>query len=346
MKQIGLIVFIIFLQLALYSQDINVILPHYLTSTHLNPAFTGLHESRYRFSLRAQDEWLKPSRLDFFNHYQVAAEMKIVGWKRDQLSAGMEVRHAVLGSSKFASTAGVLSLAYTRQIFGTGIKRGGHFISFGAEYGFGQNTINATNLIFGDQIDPTTGNTNGNPTQDPAGIFRVTYGDLSAGLLWYWMEEKRFDLAAGVAAYHLNRPNVSMLGDQVSLYMRWNGFLTAGIHLTPKVKLEPGLIMHWQGPHSTMFTGSNIRFGVMDTENFSFKTGLWFQGNERDNNFNLTYLHFLVSLGMQKWDVSLGYGLNLVLPGELINDFRGLSLSMQYYFGMENQRYKLACPRF
>lgn len=346
MKQLGLIVLSIFLHFSLISQDIHVILPHYLNSRNLNSAFTGLHEHRYRLSLRAKDEWLTNAKASAFKYYQVGAEMKIAGWERDQLSAGMELRYSVLGTSRFASTAGVLALAYTRQMAGTANKKSGHFISMGAEYGFGQNTVNASNLFFGDQIDPDTGNPTGNPSQEPEGSFQAIYGDLNLGVLWYWLEENRFELSSGIGIYHLNRPNISMLDGNVPLYMRWSGFLMGGIHLVHSIILEPGLIMHRQGPHSTNYLGTNIRFIGMKGDDFSFKTGLWMQGDVIDNEFQLSFLHFLVALGMQKLDIGLGYGLNFVLPGQLINDFRGLSLSMQYYFGRENRRYTLACPRF
>lgn len=347
MKHYGILIFIVFLQVSLFSQDMNVIFPHYITSKHLNPAFTGVYENRYRLSFRAQEDWLRSAKADLANYYQVSAEMKIIAWRRDQLSVGFEARHSVLGSSKFANTAGMLSAAYTRQLFGGAGERGGHYISFGAEYGFGQNALNFNDLLYGDQIDPNTGNPTGNPSQDPTGNLQILYGDLNAGLLWYWIEEYRFSLTAGIGIYHLNRPNISMLGDEVTLRMRWNGFLSGGVHLSRSIQLEPGVIIHLQGPHSTTFAGTSIRFGAMDIENYSFKTGLWLQGNVRDNKyFDLNFLHFLVSLGMQQWDVSFGYTMNMFLPTDLINDMRGLSLSMQYYFGRENQRYKLACPRF
>ncbi len=346
MKKILLSFLISMLHLGIFAQDVNVILPHYLSSRHLNPAFTGLHKNRYRLSLRAQDDWLKSAKPDFYNYYQVSGEMKIIGWEKDQLSAGIEARHSFLGTAGFSTTTGVLSMAYTRQLSGKPGKKTGHFLSMGAEYGFGQNIVNSGSLLFGDQFDPATGEPTGNPTQEANGQFQAIYGDLNTGLLWYWLEENRFELSAGVGVYHLNRPDISLLGNEVSLYMRWNGFLMAGVNLYPSVVLEPGLIAHWQGPHSTMFGGTNIRFGRAEEDNFSFKTGLWLQGNSIDGQFNISYLHLLLSLGLPKTDVSLGYGLNMVLPGALIQDLRGLSLSMQYYFGKENQKYALVCPGF
>ncbi|HAY71981.1 MAG TPA: hypothetical protein DCX89_08825 [Saprospirales bacterium] len=346
MKQLGLIIFSIFLHFSLISVDIHVILPHYLNSRNLNPAFTGLHEHRYRLSLRAKDEWLTNAKSSALKYYQVGAEMKIAGWERDQLSTGMELRYSVLGSSRFASSAGVLAIAYTRQMAGNVYKKSGHFISMGVEYGFGQHSVNATDLIFGDQIDPDTGNPTGIPSQEQEGSFQAVFGDLNLGVLWYWLQENRFELASGVGIYHLTRPNISMLDGNVPLNIRWTGFLMAGYHVAPSLVLEPGLIMHWQEPHSTNYLGTNIRFTGMKEENFSFKTGIWMQGNVVDNEFQISFLHFLVSLGMQKLDIGFGYGLNLILPGQLVNDFRGLSMSMQYYFGRENRRYTLACPRF
>lgn len=347
MKQTGILIFIFFLQLNLSSQDISVIFPYYLTSKQINPAYTGVHESRYRLSIRAQEDWIRSSRPGLQSrYYQVSGEMKIARWERDQLSAGFEARHSMLGFSKYATTAGLLSAAYTRQLFGGVGDKSGHFISFGAEYGFGQNAFNYNDLLYGDQIDPTTGNPSGNPSQDPAGYFQVLYGDLSTGLLWYWIEENRFNLSTGLGVYHLNSPDISMLGDDVSLQIRWSSFLSGGIYVARSVILEPGVIIHWQVPHSTAFIGSCIRFGALDTENYSFKTGFWLQGNVRENHFDLNFVHFLVSLGMQKWDVSFGYTMNMFLPTDLINDLRGLSLSMQYYFGTENTIHKLACPRF
>lgn len=70
---------------------------------------------------------------------------------------------------------------------------------------------------------------------------------------------------AGVAFYHVNQPNLSMLNDDsYKLPVRISAFAKANIGIGKKILLTPQFYLHSQRPFSQVFIGTNIRYTISE----------------------------------------------------------------------------------
>lgn len=182
----------------------------------LNPAFTGTSVSgRASFLYRVQNPTLSGTLNSSFFSYDH-------NFDDDRNSLGFFIqndRSSIGAGGDFRVLQAKASYAYL-------LPAGEYWrVKMGLAAGYGNQSLNALNLIYGDQIDVT--GFSGTPTQDSRLLGQsIDYFDVSAGLLAYneyaWI---------GASVFHLGEPRRDFLGSEFRVFRRYSGHLGIKIPL-------------------------------------------------------------------------------------------------------------------
>lgn len=212
------IIFSLFFLMCLRNSFAQDIFPNQFSSATLglNPAFTGTSVSgRANFLYRVQNPTLSGTLNSSFFSYDH-------NFDDDRNSLGVFVqndRSSLGAGGDFRVLQAKVSYAYL-------LPAGEYWrVKMGLATGYGHQSLNALNFVYGDQID-ATGFT-GSPTQDSRLLGQsIDYFDVSAGVLAYneyaWI---------GASVFHLGEPRRDFLGNEFRVFRRYSGHLGIKIPL-------------------------------------------------------------------------------------------------------------------
>ena len=161
----------------------------YAAPLYLNPAFAGsTQQSRVGVNYRNQWPAIDANFVTFSAYFDTFIESKNSG-------VGLLIMRDTEGRAGLKSTS--VGLQYAYQLYLT------DWLTFrpGFQAAFYNRNVNFSDLTFGDQFDPNTGEII-NPTGETLGNLSKNFVDLSAGGMLYTS-----NVFLGVAANHLNKPN-------------------------------------------------------------------------------------------------------------------------------------------
>ncbi len=249
----------------------------YMSPLNLNPALTGVMNCNTRFIANYRNQWASVLQSDAFNTYSASFDKKIPVGKYDYFGIGATLWGDVAGEGNFGTRQARISGSYSRRMGGN--RELAHYLVFGADAGIGQRSIDETKLRFGNQHDGQGGFDPTRPSGENLGRDNFIYADVSAGLLWFTVLDKRNNFYAGAAAHHLNRPDVSFLlqDSLVPLFTRYTGHAGGEFSLGGDLGLIPGVVMFKQGPSFLLNLGTSLRFTLSqdDYTTNSFQVGAW-----------------------------------------------------------------------
>lgn len=305
-KKRNFIFFILFVPGLVTAQDAQYS-QFYSNPLFLNPAFTGASQLT-RVGGNYRNQW--PSLDANFVSYAVWVDHFI-----DDKNSGI----GFYAGRDRATISGLQSTAisahYAYQLALTEI----YTIRAGFSAGYVLRDINFGSLIFGDQINPD-GTINPNTQETFDGSSVNNYFDLGVGALIYsesaWL---------GVSAFHLNRPNQSLIGGNSTLPRKYS------VHIGYKFFFTPGLV------GEGMFTRPQER-SVAPTAQYKFQGqfdqldlglyftyepivfGLWYRGlplKSIEGNVNNESIVFLMGFKQvsKKEIFNIGYSYDLTLSG-------------------------------
>ncbi len=259
----------------------------YMSPLNLNPALTGVMNCNTRFIANYRNQWGAILGANAFNTYSASFDKKIPVGKYDYFGVGGTLWGDVAGEADFQTLQARLSGSYSRRMGGD--RELAHYLVFGADAGFGQRSIDFLKLRFGTQHDGQGGFNPDLASGENLARDNFIFADVSAGLLWFTVLNKYNNFYAGVAAHHLNSPDVSFLQDSlVPIYTRYTGhaggeFAVAG----NSISLVPGVVVFKQGPSFLLNVGTSVKFTLSqdDYSANSFQVGIW---TRLVNNYTFT----------------------------------------------------------
>ncbi len=317
---------------------------------NLNPALVGAFEGRWRAVLNYRDQWSSLLSPVPFRTFSAAAELRWGVGAHDFFALGLGALHDEAGTARFSQNKVHLGGAFLKRLSG-GPRQTTHVLSAGAQWGFGQNSLDWGRLWFSRQFDPQrevpdltapNGEPNAGANSDP-------YWDFNAGLMWYAVSRRNTGFwTAGVAWHHLNRPNIALLADNPSerLYLRWTLHTNGLLPLSEAMGLMPGLLLMRQGPAFEATVGTGIRYANNDRNELALRTGAWLRlVNRLDRGLQTDALVAVVMLELERWMLGLSYDVTTSSLAR-VNQSRGaFELSLSYYHPAE-KRARITCPRF
>ena len=233
----------------------------YMSPLNLNPALTGVMNCNTRMVVNYRNQWATALNSDAFNTYSASYDQKIPVGRSDYFGIGGSLYGDVAGASRFGTTQGRLSLAYSKKM--GGYRKKAHYLVIGADGGFAQRRIDRNALQYPNQHD---GDGGFDPFLSSGEIFDQNgflYPDVSAGLLWFSVFDQYNNFYVGASMSHLNQANQSFREDVFDpLFTRLTIHAGGQFSTTPKMSVLPGFIYFAQGPHRQFNFGTSLRFNL------------------------------------------------------------------------------------
>lgn len=231
---------------------------YYNAPIYLNPGFTG-STPQQRAAISHRIQW--PQLPQAFSTYSVSYE-----FFSQVLKSGFGVMATTdkMGSVGWRTTFAGLSYSYKTQIFGNWV------FSPGLYFAYGTNGLDRTKLVMRDGLAYD----NVSLDSEIDKVDNAQFFDISAGVVFYnksvWL---------GISSYHMNKPNISIIGDESRLPMRIN------IHGGMNVPLYNGIKkidnVHYLTP-SFVYRSQGVSFQQLDIglryhiDPVAF--GVWYRG--------------------------------------------------------------------
>ena len=250
----------------------------------INPGAAGVFDGWERVNINHRNQWLGAGTQ--FMTTSIAADANIA--KSDfndkaHLGVGILFYNDIGGDSRFGSQQGSLTVS---GILPMG--RSGHILSAGVQGGFGQRKADLSNVTFMNQWDGTTFDPNIlSGEQNTVNSF--SYIDASAGLYYVYdggqntfarNEDLKFQF--GVAAYHLNKPELEytngVSGDRLHRKFVANVGVVADIPGTV-FAIDGSVLQFAQGGHYETLLGAMLRY--------RFENATKITGNSHDAFFGI-----------------------------------------------------------
>ena len=337
--------------LCLRAQDVHFT-QFYASPLLLNPALSGAFDGQLRASMIYRDQWrgtldnpfvTTTAALDF--RFPVKTAGRNNG---DAAAAGIVFMNDRVKVYDFTHNQIMVSGAYHKMLD----KATNQILSGGAQVGIGQRNVNYANLAFQDEFQIQPNGTSGffGDTREGLPTNNITYFDFSAGINYSYAPRGRSGVYAGVAAHHLNEPDLSWYSrddealEPETLDMKYSAHVAGVIPLNSTISLQPRALAQLQGESIQAVTGSNVRIQFDDFSSTAVHLGTWVRGVRNVEGFGADAVIALVGFEYNNFLLGTSYDVG-------VSDFtagsrgRGaLEISLAYLGNYEND--SLLCPQF
>ena len=272
--------FLISISESAFSQD-PVFSQFYAAGLYLNPALAGA-EKDITFSTNYRSQWKNVVTPYTTNQFSFIYPFVSHGIKNSHKGGfGVSYFNDRAGDGNFKTNGLNASFAYNLSLSYTGL----HYLSFGLQAGFVQRTVDFTNLQWGSQYNQYVGFDPSVPVNENQVTNTNLYPDISAGMVLSINGLKNYSKRnassyLGLAVYHLNRPNESMVVDKVArvpMLFKFHGgvewkvgeysFLSPNfiaLYQAGNYQINAGLNFNFRmlAPKENVFPGASLILGV------------------------------------------------------------------------------------
>lgn len=319
-----------------------------------NPAMTGLMNGQLRFTANFRDLYSATPGAEGFKSVGAGLEIRRKAGNGNFFGLGLQLQQDEAGVSDFKRNQALVSFSYQQDLGRIAGRGTGHFLAGGASAGVASSGLDLNKLWFSNQyfVNNATReayiDTNLPTGEGVSGSGNSLYLDLNAGLGWFANFGERRGAYIGVAAYHLNTPNVSPIsGNTDPLDQRYvihgGGELPLG---SGDMSLLPAVRFMTQGPAYEALFGTNLRYTERNWREVALRAGLWGQVSNQladSPGFNA----FIVSVGLEteKLQFALSYDISAGGVGTISDSRGGFELGI-IYTQPAKYRSQVICPKF
>ncbi len=352
MKKILTFVFAIMIYGSLLAQDFHFS-QYYAYPLSLNPALTGFFNGDFRIAGTYRNQW-KSITPNSFETIAASFDFNIPVIDKSFAGVGLQFFSDKAGDLNFGTTYFALAGSYNLALNPSG----NQFLSFGAQVGYSQRSLDPTKMTTETQWQASGGDISkivpGVNTGEPNALNdSYSFLDISTGLLWSYTPSKSFSSYAGFALSHINQPNQSFFtGGNDKLYMKIALHGGGDYSLSDNMALVPAILFLKQGPAMETNIGSFLRFSLSSNPNSTgpqFYVGPWFRivGDEAkaigsDAVIAAIRIDYMNFSGGVSYDINIS-GLNVATGAK-----GGPEISLVYIGNISKRIGKKAvtCPRF
>lgn len=348
MKRLRLIsfVFALVLSLSLSAQDIHFS-QFYLSPLNLNPALTGVMNCNTRLVANYRNQWASVLKGNAYNTYSVSYDQRIPVGRYDYFGVGGTFWGDKAGELEFATLQGRLSGSYAKKM--GGYRGTAHYLSFGAEVGVSQRSVDFINARYGTQHDGAGNHCANCPSLESFDRDNFLFADVSAGLLWFTVLDENNNFYLGGAYSHLNRADQSFgLGDIEELFSKVTLHAGGEFMVTDRVGLVPGVVSLFQGPSFELNAGTSIKFllGKSRRTNQAFQIGAWMRlANHFEDSFTADAFILSTRFDYDQFSIGFSYDVNVSDLKAASNSNGAFEFALVYKICGPEQR-GVYCPNF
>ena len=230
------------------AQDVHFTQIH-ATPLLINPANTGVSDYDFRLVNNYRNQWRQIEAP--YNTYSISADKRLFLGSQ-AIGIGACIVHDLSSGNHLVADKFHLSVSYSR------FYRNHQFI-LGIQPGVVFRNFNQQEITFGSQFSTTDNRfSTALPSNEYLLADKLSYFDCNAGFLWR-ARIAAYQLAAGVAVYHLNRPVESFMknNDDEHLPVRYNVHASLLIPLAERIDLIP-LMLYSATSGAREFVGGSL----------------------------------------------------------------------------------------
>lgn len=313
---------------------------------YTNPALAGLFDGEVRLTAAYRDQWSSVLGADPIQSYAASGELRYNVGGRDYLAVAMNMVNDEGGESEYTITRAGLGVTMQKYLDG-GRGRDATYLGFGARVGYGQHRFEPNNLWFSSGIDTSTLVIEQGPRSLPAGFVTATKGylDITGGVNLS-VVRRDYSLTVGVAAHHLNQPNVSFLFNSEELLKPRLSALVSGEYLIhDQLRVIPSAIYEKQGQVTRITAGGGLYYQPERGGDAGFRIGLYSRtANQFESGMYMQSLIVSGQLEFKRTTVGLSYDLNTGQLGRATDGRGAFELSLSWVREGKS-RYKVICPK-
>lgn len=324
----------------------------YSAPLQTNPALTGVMEGQLRFTANYRELYTSILGNEGFKTIAAGLDVRRPVGKGNFFGLGLHLMRDQAGVSNFTRNQGAISGSFQKKLSG-GRRRGPtSYLVAGGQLAFGQRGFDVEKLWFSNQffVDASTREAYIDQGLASGEAFAATssglYLDFNAGLLYYAVLDDNTSFYAGAAAFHLNEPNISSIGEMDNLNRKYVGhmggevpFGSSGFSILPAAQVQS------QGPAFSAIAGANIRYTQREWREVGLRAGLWVHASNRLDKTSTDALIVSAIVDMDRWQFGLSYDITVTDLRESNNGRGAFEISM-IYTQPANYRSQVECPRF
>ena len=220
-----------------------------------NPGTTGVIDGDFRTYFNFRSQWASIVTSPYVSKsFSIDAPMIGESDEGSFFGIGINIHDDIAGDSQLKSTNYGLSVNYCLELDRSS------YLGFGIKGGLLQRKINYNDLLWSNQfvVDhfDVTRESGETTAKDAASAI-----DLGSGIYYYNKINQEFRLFGGVAAEHLNAPNISFLGATERYLRKYYGHMGAEIRKkNTNLSYLPNLMLMWQGNNRYLNVGTEVKF--------------------------------------------------------------------------------------
>ena len=308
---------------------------------HTNPAYTGLMEHRARVAIDHRSQWG-----NFTNGYKttsLSADVKAYQDGGNVLGIGTHITSDEAGDLNFATQQVSLNVAYTKAL-----DRNKTFLSFGLQ-----------NVFSGQRLDWSKAQGfDYEPLESQAAGSESAFWDVGAGTALFLRPSRKQAWFAGLAATHLNNPDVTFLGGASEglgdrLYTKWTFHAGGELQFGRFNSLRPSVLYMRQGPNRQVKVGTFWRFkadrGISTDAEIAVHFGAWLRTYFGQGGSGVDAINAAARFDYDKTSVVVSFDLNVSSLIVASDGFGGpeVAIVQQIDWGTaRKRRHKVKCPTF
>ncbi len=327
-----IIFFFVFILIAL-NKILAQVDPHfsqfYAYPLWLNPGMTGVMDGEFRVTGIYRNQW-----------NNVMMPFSTAGLSMDMateknLNFGINVLSQSAGDAGYQYLNAYASVAYSGIRFG---KDKEQQVTFGVQAGLLSRKFDQSKFEFGDQWNPITGY---NPGAITADVFTKTSSsvfDIGAGISYFDAgADKKANLFAGIAAFHLNQPQDPFVSNGVDAALPIRYAMHAGVRiaLSEMASVTPNLLYMRQGNAEEKMIGLSGQYNI--TDNTDILLGVNYRFKDA--------IAPLVGVVYQNFILGLSYDVNTSELGKAVTGTNSFEISFTYKSRKSGKSLRyLSCP--
>ena len=297
--------------------------------TFLNPAMTGVFEGEWRLHTHYRTQWKSVN----FKPYTTALLSFDAPYKK--WGFGGQIVNYRAGIGNYNALQGLFSLGYTLPIDG----RKYHNISFGAQFGITQKSVEYQLHTFDNQYVTTNGggfNTAIASGEDFASN-SIMLPDINSGVLYYYArQQSRLNPFVGFSAFNMLTPTESFFVGANKLPMRF--YLHAGtrVNITETIYVIPKALYQMQENFQELTMAIDGGFYLKSAE-LHLLTGFTYR--------NMDAAIFYVGARKSHYIAKVGYDINMSSLSPASSGRGGFEISFTYMKQKPNAKTEKICPK-
>ncbi len=319
----------------LVAQDV-VFSQFYQSGPYLNPAFSSFFQGKFKMTIMYRDQWY--SLIDDYSYESeyLSVDYKFGSDRYNRFSVGATLLNDKAGNSKYRSLQGNITGSFVKQLTGVDYGNMVHYLSIGAQGGFGQNSIQWADLWFGRQWDFPTQSIDrdaatGELMTDPFNQSSELYPNVNVGIGWYAMKARDYSLQAGVSLAHINRPLISTIGTQNDELFTRVSFTAGGkTYVSNTLSFLPAMVIHFQGPSIISLIGTSVSYSLLNLGESGFRVGSWVRMAKSIEGFKIEGMTISAMFERQNLQLGISYDFALTDLRLAANALGGFEVSLSY----------------